>query len=100
MMPKVQMPATKGRQAAYFFDLFERNADRPMLIEARSGEEITYGRLLHESQVMASFLLERGVKPGEPVAFSMENCQELAALYFACLHLGARVAPITPHYSS
>src|SRR4051812_22798210 len=87
-----------GPMPAHLLDIFRRNAERPLLTDARTGETWTYGRLLHESRVMASFLHEQGVQPGEPVAFSLENCAELAVMYFACLHVGARVVPINPSY--
>lgn len=92
------MPGVEPSLPAYLFDLFCRNADRTLYIEARTGEAFTYGRLLHESRVMASFLEQKGVTHGSAVAFSMDNCQELITLYFACLHLGARVVPINPNY--
>lgn len=83
---------------ARLFDIFQRNAERTLLVDARTEETWTYGRMMDESRVLASVLTEKGVRPGETVVFSMDNCAELAALYFACLHIGARVAPINPSY--
>ncbi len=79
-------------------DVFERNASRTLLIDAASGAEWSYGRFLHESRCLARFLQEADIAPGDPVVLSMENCIELALLYFACMHAGARVVPVNPSY--
>ncbi len=79
-------------------DIFQRNAHRTVIIDARNGDEVTYGRLWNDSLAVASYLQSLGVKKGDPVVFSLENCVELATLYFACLQIGARVVPVNPSY--
>jgi len=86
------------RQTARLLEVFERNHERLLIIDARDGTRLTYGEMLGNSRVLASWLADQGVQKGEAVAFSMENCMELAQLYFACLHLGARVVPINPTF--
>ncbi len=86
------------RYAARLLEIFERNRPRELLVDARSGERLTYGDLLDRSRALAGLLRERGVQPGEAVAFSLENCAELACLYFACMHAGARIVPINPSF--
>jgi acyl-CoA synthetase (AMP-forming)/AMP-acid ligase II len=78
--------------------LFERNRDRAVLTDVRDGRSFTYGEFLTRSLNLAAALESRGVGAGEPVVFSAENSPELAQLYFAALHLGARVVPINPNY--
>jgi len=78
--------------------VFARNRERTLLVDVRSREVWTYGRFLDDSLATAAFLREEGVRPGDPVAFSMENSAELALLYFACLHLNATILPINPAF--
>jgi long-chain acyl-CoA synthetase len=85
-------------QTAHLLDICKHNAERTVIVDARTGGETTYGQLLHDSLVMASFLQDVGVGPGEAVAFSMDNCVELACLYLACWHVGARAVPVNPSY--
>lgn len=85
-------------EAAQLLDLFRRNAKRELLTDARTEERVTYGEVLDHSLRLASLFQERGVRPGDSIVFSMENCRELVALYFATLHAGARIVPINPAY--
>lgn len=87
-----------GTWAAHLYGIFERNADRPLVTDVRTGESWTYGRFLEESRALASFLAREGTRPGDAVVFSMDNSVELAQLYFACMHVGARIVPINPSY--
>src|SRR5436309_821092 len=84
--------------AAHLADIFARNASQPLLVDARDGEWWTYGKLWDTSLAAASFLEEQGVKPGDAVVFSMENCVELTVLYLAAMHRGARIIPVNPAY--
>src|SRR5215212_2914311 len=85
-------------QAEHLMRVFERNSDRHLLTDARDGRSLTYGEFLDRSLALTAGLERRGVKPGEPVVFSAENSTELALLYFAALHAGARAVPINPNY--
>ncbi len=85
-------------QGARLQAIFDRNAARVAIVDARLEEEITYGQLWRDSRAAAALLDELGVRAGDAVVLSMENCVELALLYFACLHIGARVVPINPSY--
>src|SRR5262245_37196573 len=85
-------------QAARLFDIFQRNADRAVLIDARTAEQTTYGQLLDRSRRLTTLLQEKGTRPGDTVVFSVENCAELAELYLACFHAGARIVPINPSF--
>ncbi len=78
--------------------IFARNRDKVLLIDARTQQQWTYGQFLDASLTMAGFLEREGVRRGEQVVLSMENCSELAILYFACLHLGAPILPINPAF--
>jgi long-chain acyl-CoA synthetase len=84
--------------AGHLQSVFERNASQPLVVDARDGAWWTYGRIMAASRAMASFLEEQGVRPGDAVTFSMENCLELMILYFAAMHAGARIIPVNPAY--
>jgi len=77
-------------------EIFERNSDQILFIDTRTNNEITYGEFLDQSLRLASLLSDSWVGRGSQVLFSMDNCVELAALYFACMHLGAQIVPINP----
>jgi acyl-CoA synthetase (AMP-forming)/AMP-acid ligase II len=47
---------------------------------------------------VAGGLRERGIGPGDPVAFQLPNWVEAAATFYAVCHLGATVVPIVHFY--
>jgi fatty-acyl-CoA synthase len=55
---------------------------------------VTYAELEREVRSVAAWLSERGVKPGDRVAYLGPNCPELVALLFACARLGAIFVPL------
>src|SRR5438067_13831120 len=98
----MRSPLNDGRrpmagQAEHLMQVFERNADRHLLTDARDGRSLTCGEFRARSLAVAAGLDRRGVKPGEPVAFSADNSTELALLHFAALHAAARVVAINPN---
>ena len=84
----------KGNQVLH--DIFQRQAGKVLIIDPRISREITYGQLYDDSLKLASVMREMGLGKGDYVAFSMDNCWELAALYLGCMHLGARILPLNP----
>jgi long-chain acyl-CoA synthetase len=78
--------------------IFARNRQKMLLVDVRSQQQYTYAQFLESSLAMATRLRQEGVRPGDQVIFSMENCAELAILYFACLHLNAAILPINPAF--
>ena len=48
------------------------------------------------AQCLASVLRENGVKPGDVVAVTMNNCPEILASFRAAWILGAAILPIMP----
>ena len=77
-------------------DVRKRNADKVFLTDTISGRVLTYGQLHAESCAVAAYLASQGVGRGDRVAIIMDNSVTLAKLYFACLYLGAAVAPVNP----
>ena len=79
--------------------IFEKHAQRPFLIDANRNH-FSYEETLRQAKCMASFMKQVGIKPGGPVAFSMDNSCELAVLYLAAMLLGVPILPINPGLST
>ncbi|MGH9056026.1 MAG: 3-phosphoshikimate 1-carboxyvinyltransferase [Acidimicrobiales bacterium] len=77
-------------------------AERPdapavVAVDAAAGERVwTWGDLDREADAAATFLLDLGVAPGEPVAFQLPNWGEFVVLALAILRVGAVCCPLMP----
>ena len=58
----------------------------------------TFGELRDRALRLAGALADRGVKPGDPVAFQLPNWAEAAVTFYATALLGATVVPIVHFY--
>ncbi len=58
----------------------------------------TFGVLRDRALKLAGALAERGVGPGDPVAFQLPNWVEAAVTFYAASFLGATVVPIVHFY--
>jgi long-chain acyl-CoA synthetase len=54
----------------------------------------TYGELSRLTQSLASSLLQRGIQPGDRVAFLLPNCLKIVLCYYACFKIGAIAVPL------
>lgn len=79
---------------AEFADAFRTRGSRQFLIDAPTGRSFTYGEFLEHSLAAADWLIDQGVVPGDCVLFSCGNSSDLALLYFAAMHAGARIVPV------
>ena len=61
--------------------------------------KLAYGEFHRQACALAADLRRRGVQKGERIGVMVPNCCELAALYFACIYLGAVIVPINPALS-
>jgi long-chain acyl-CoA synthetase len=77
----------------------ERHAARVFLVDASTRHEITYRHFHRLACALASDLRQRGVRKGDRVGVMLPNSCDLAILYFACIYLGAVIAPINPALS-
>lgn len=66
------------------------SADRPW--------QGTFADLRHEALVVAGGLRDRGIGPGDPVAFQLPNWHEAVTTFYAAAFLGAVVVPIVHTY--
>jgi len=79
--------------------IVECHGARVFLVDASTGNEITYRDFHRQACALAAELRERGVRKGDRVAVMLPNCCELAVLYFACIYLGAVIVPVNPALS-
>jgi len=80
-------------------DVIARRKGEVFLVDAITGREITYGEFHRQACALAAELRRRGVRKGDRIAVMVPNCSELAALYFACIYLGAVIVPVNPALS-
>ena len=72
----------------------ERPAD--LAIAEEGGRTWTWSELDHQADQLATFLLDLGVQPGEPVAYQLPNRGEFVAITLAVLRIGAVCCPLMP----
>lgn len=74
----------------------ERFAERPAVrMKSENGWcSLTYGQLAERSIKLSSYLIEAGLKSGEPVAILSEARNEWAIAFFAAILAGAIVVPL------
>ena len=80
-----------------------RNPDRVALIEAQTGERISYSALDSKASATAAALLESGLTPsrtGDRVAMLMGNSIEFVISYFGIVRAGLVPLPLNPGYTS
>jgi acyl-coenzyme A synthetase/AMP-(fatty) acid ligase len=80
-------------------EVVARRERQVFLVDAATAREITYGEFHRQACALAAELRRRGVRKGDRIAVMIPNCCELAALYFACIYLGAVIVPINPALS-
>jgi long-chain acyl-CoA synthetase len=77
-------------------DIFARNADRALFLDAQTGETWTYRRVYDQAVRGACMLRSQGLKAGDRVGFILANGPVLASLYFSCAMSGIVAVPINP----
>ncbi len=60
----------------------------------------TYADLLSRTRNLAASLLERGINPGDRVAFLLPNCPEIVVCYYACFKIGAIAVPLNIRFDA
>lgn len=63
-------------------------------------ETYTYADLLSRTQNLATSLLERGINPGDRVAFLLPNSLEIVVCYYACFKIGAIAVPLNIRFGA
>jgi fatty-acyl-CoA synthase len=60
------------------------------------GRVVSYSELLQKAERLAAYLRDLGVKKGDRVVLSMQNCPQLVIAHFAILRANAVVVPVNP----
>ncbi|MEP2281000.1 amino acid adenylation domain-containing protein [Maribacter sp.] len=79
--------------------LYEQATSAPTAIALEfKHEKLTYAELQRKINSSAVYLWEKGIRPGDTVAISLERSPDLIATLFAILQCGARYVPIDTGY--
>lgn len=76
--------------------IFSRNRRRVFLVDAKDGQEFTYGDIERLSLKMAAFLAGNGLEKGSKIAMVLPNCIESIVIYFGCMQNGSVLIPVNP----
>jgi len=60
----------------------------------------TYANLCMLTRSLAASLLQRGISPGDRVAFLLPNCLEIVLCYYACFKIGAIAVPLNIRFQT
>ncbi len=74
-------------------------AERPLapaVIDAETGDEVSWERLDMTSDAMAMRLLQEGYRPGDTLATTLPLLVEHVLMEIACFKIGVRFAPLDP----
>lgn len=82
----------------YMDDAAAWTPDRPAVVDTSGAEDrvFSYRQLQEAVDRVASALIARGVRPGEPVAFQLPNWWEFTVLQLALVRCGAVSCPLMP----
>jgi long-chain acyl-CoA synthetase len=64
------------------------------------GKSYTYADLFSLTERLATELLQRGINPGDRIAFLPPNCLQIVLCYYACFKIGAIAVPLNIRFSS
>jgi len=79
-------------------DVFaERTPDRPAIILGGSGKIVTWRELVERSNRMANYFVSIGLKPGDHIAYILENNEYVHQIAWAGRRAGIYYTPINYH---
>lgn len=79
-------------------DIFaEKTPDRPAIIMGRSGKVVTWGELVERSNRLANYFVSIGLKPGDHIAYILENNEYVHQIAWAGRRAGIYYTPINYH---
>lgn len=71
--------------------------DKPAMVIAETGEQITYAELDERSKRLAQLFWSEGLRPGDHVAILMENHLRYAEVYWAAIRSGLYLTAVNRH---
>ncbi len=77
-----------------------KNPDKPMLILAETGEELTYGELDRQSAQLAQAFRAAGLQIGDVVASAVANHLRNPVVYWATMRAGLYFTPINTYLTA
>ena len=69
-------------------DFANADAMRPAIILAESGEVMTYSQIHQRAIKLGNLLIDRGLTPGDHVAFCLENHPQFMEVVWGCHYAG------------
>jgi len=90
-------PATEAN--LYIGTRAQQTPDKPAVVNASTGQFLTYRELDRRSVQIASLLREHGLQRGDRVAVFMENHLEYMAVVWAALRAGLYAVPINRYFN-
>lgn len=97
--PDVEIPET-GVYEYLFGDLAEADADRVALVDAISGDELTYRDLVTRIDAFAGALADRGIGVGDVVGLLSPNSPGFAVAFHGILRAGATATTINALFTA
>jgi acyl-CoA synthetase (AMP-forming)/AMP-acid ligase II len=76
-----------------------RRGSKRALVDASTGDELSYVELADAVREAGAGLSARGVRPGDVLALCAPNCIEFAVAWYAAASIGAIVATVNPQYT-
>src|SRR5690349_17985910 len=73
-----------------------RYGGKRALVNAATGQELSYAELADAVREVAAGLSARGIRPGDVLALCTPNCLEFAVTWFAATSAGAIVTTVNP----
>jgi acyl-CoA synthetase (AMP-forming)/AMP-acid ligase II len=93
-LPDVEIPDVTLPE--YVLGRARKHGDRTALVDAMSGERLTYRELADGVDAAAGALSQMGIGPGDVVALISHNQPRYALGLYAALAAGAAVTPMNP----
>lgn len=76
------------------------NPDKPAIIMAHSGEQLSYLELDHASNQVVHLLRQLGLKDGDHISLFMDNRLEFFVIVWAALRSGLQITPINRYLTA
>ena len=76
-----------------------QHPDKPAIVMVESGETRSYGELSDRADQYANFFRQQGLKTGDSIAFTLENCPEFYAICFGALRAGLYYTALSTYLS-
>ena len=80
----------------FVLDAAFRRGSKPALVDAATGQQVSYADLADAVREVGAGLSARGLRPGDVLALCAQNSIEFAVAWFAAASIGAIVTTVNP----